>query len=381
MHRSVGSHGSRLPYSCALQTWTALHAATFAGALLVTACASDVPETAEHTATEVAGVAQALEQTAHASEANIRAHLEFLANAPRDEGSAHLAESQQYCVKQLRSMGYYATLQDAHQADEVVGHNVIGFKIGSDAKLSSEQILISAHIDSVQACRGADDNASGIAGVLETARVLAQTTHPRTLIVACWDGEERGLLGSLSYAADAAMRFQNIRTNFVFEMIGYRDTRPDTQSLPPNPIDPSADPDGYFSALFPDAYAAYVEGQRAGDFITLVYDVAGATNPLSEGSGAYADALRAHASSLGLKTIALPLNRDLISVLPDALRSDHAPFWGQGYPAIMITDTAELRNPNYHCYEGSDDPSTIDYTFATQVTEATLNAAAYALDR
>jgi len=55
--------------------------------------------------------------------------------------------------------------------------------------------------------------------------------------------------------------------------------------------------------------------------------------------------------------------------LPDARRSDHAPFWDEGWPALMLTDTANFRNPNYH--DPTDTPDTLDFPFARNVAAAT----------
>jgi hypothetical protein len=72
----------------------------------------------------------------------------------------------------------------------------------------------------------------------------------------------------------------------------------------------------------------------------------------------------------------------LVAAFTDALRSDHAAFWQAGYSAVLLTDTAELRNPNYHCRAGfeSDSPATLDYEFARQITQASAVAARRALD-
>jgi hypothetical protein len=78
--------------------------------------------------------------------------------------------------------------------------------------------------------------------------------------------------------------------------------------------------------------------------------------------------------------IPLEFNAFLVGVFQDVLRSDHAAFWQAGYSAVLITDTANLRNPNYHCGGGSDAPVTLDYEFARQITQATAVAARRALD-
>lgn len=91
-------------------------------------------------------------------------------------------------------------------------------------------MLIGAHYDHIRGCDGADDNASGVAGVLEAARVLARASYPHTL-VACWDEEERGLIGSRAYARRARANGDTIDAYFNFEMIGYSDSTANSQQL------------------------------------------------------------------------------------------------------------------------------------------------------
>ena len=60
-----------------------------------------------------------------------------------------------------------------------------------------------------------------------------------------------------------------------------------------------------------------------------------------------------------------------VAMMPDALRADHAAFWEQGYPAVLINDTGEFRNPAYHCRSGPDDIDTLDPEFAMKVIRTT----------
>lgn len=298
----------------------------------------------------------------------LQAHLDFLARAPRAAGSEHLEASRTYCAQQLDELGYQVQTENLNRG---AGRNTYGVKLGR--RRATEQVLVSAHIDSVADCNGADDNASGVAGTLEIARVLAETAHERTLVVACWDLEEEGLVGSLSHAATAGFLLADIRVSFVLEMIGYRVSEPNSQRLPV-----SAELEPEFAAQFPEQYAQFVDNERRGDFVALIADAPFAVN--LSGAGRHVEAFTAAAAALELPSLALEVSALQILTLPDLSRSDHAAFWSSGYSAIMITDTANLRNPNYHCANGADDLASVDVEFAALIAQATASAVASALD-
>ena len=338
------------------------------------------------------------------SKDDLQHHVEYLAQEHRGHGSGFLEAAQEYCLWRLELAGYEVRFEPVKDVpkpspypqgdpERVLGRNVVGVRPGTTR--SNEHVVLAAHIDSVPECNGADDNATGVAAVLEAARVLAQTDHARTLVAICLDGEEGdheryapeqseywGLLGSWSYAYAAQQASRDIRAAFVLDMVGYTNTEPNSQVLPEVPFepDPVRCPETYFACLFPDAYREFVDNQRAADFITFLYD---APQELEGtlGSDPYVHAMRYSAPFMGLKTIALPMQRALLPFLTDALRSDHAPFWNYGYPAVLITDSGNFRNPRYHCEGGADDPSSLDYDFALRVTEATIQGVTEALDQ
>ncbi len=74
-----------------------------------------------------------------------------------------------------------------------------------------------------------------------------------------------------------------------------------------------------------------------------------------------------HVPELDMVTIEV---RDGMPIPPDVFRSDHAPFWAAGIPAVMVTDTANFRNPHYHT--PGDDADTLDYAFLHMVTRTLL---------
>jgi hypothetical protein len=271
----------------------------------------------------------------------------------RPPASVHWQATQDFCATRLEQLGF--TVERHRYA---TGVNVIGVLPGT----SPERVYVSAHYDSVNQCAGADDNASGVAGTLEAARVLAGTAHRRTLAVACWDEEERGLVGSRAYAMRAKAAGEAVAASFVFEMIGYRSSAPNSQRTDPN-----------LDAVFPMQSAAIAANEYRGDFILIIHDTASTTAVAN---------FDARARELGLPTIILPVS-DQLKLAPAASglrRSDHAAFWEAGYPGIQLTDTADFRNPHYHCAGGEDAIADVDVEFATMNVKAVVAAAAIALD-
>ena len=279
--------------------------------------------------------------------------LKLIAQA-RPPGSAHWKKVQDLCVERFKAHGFTTSLHKY-----ATGVNVIGTLTGT--KEPAKQVIVSAHYDSTKGCAGADDNATGVAGLLEAARVLATRQHDRTLVVACWDEEERGLIGSLAYAKEAAKRKDQILTAFVFEMIGYKSDAVDSQTLPTG-----------FELLFPTQIKAVKDNKSKGDFIAVIHD----TDKGKHNEVAVTEMKRV-AAEVGLPIIGLPVP-DLLKINPaarDLQRSDHAAFWYNGIPGMMITDTSEFRNTHYHCRKGEDSVDRLDSAFATQVIKATTGAA------
>jgi len=287
-------------------------------------------------------------------QARWEADLQFVA-AVRNPGSAHWQAVQDRCADELTTLGF-----TVEHHDYGTGINVVGVLAG--ASTPAERVLISAHYDHIDGCPGADDNASGVAGALEAARVLAAASFDRTLVVACWDEEERGLIGSAAYAERTLADAGHIEANFVLEMIGVKRNEPNTQTLPSG-----------FELLFWDEVEELAENGNRGDFLALVYD--------SDRSQIPVDDLVALGVLVGLRVVPLGLDDSLklSSFTSDLRRSDHAPFWELDLPGIMLSDTSEFRYPQYHCFNGDDVPGNLNPEFATQVVQITVGAAARSL--
>lgn len=287
------------------------------------------------------------------------ADLEFVAEI-RSPGSPHWQAVQDLCADRLTELGYQVELHDYG-----TGVNVLGTRPGSSA--DAERVLVTAHYDHIPGCAGADDNATGIAGILEIARVLADVPTPHTLVVACWDEEELGLVGSKAYAAEAAAAITQgsapaIRAVYNFDMIGVKSDEPNSQAFPTG-----------FDLLFPEEYVKLEANQFRGDFVFWVSDDTMA--PAGAAMGALAE-------TIGLPLIGSFLSDDFKSLdaLSDLRRSDHAGFWDADIPAMFVTDTSEFRYPSYHCMDGGEDSlDKLDHGFAAQVVRVTAGTAAISL--
>lgn len=288
------------------------------------------------TVAEVAAV-QRRETTQTVEPARLMADVEALAFErytleQRRQARAHIAH-------RLTAMGY---TPDLHGYP--TGVNVLAERPGTDP--TAKAILVAAHFDTVQGSPGADDNASGVAVVLEVARRLRERPTRRTLLLAFFDEEEQGLIGSRQYAA-SPLRIEALAGVVVVEMAGYTCKAKGCQKLPP----------GLPAGIAPDT----------GDFIAVIGD--------AEHLDLLAAFRRASGPANGAggrpPVFALPVP-DKGDVLPDTRRSDHSPFWDRGVGAVMVTDTAELRNPHYH--RASDTPATLDPAFLAGVAAIVVDA-------
>lgn len=267
---------------------------------------------------------------------HLKEDINFIGSAPRAPGDEHHKASLEYCANTFESLGYQVTYQTSDTFT-----NVIGTKPGKDEKT----LLISAHYDSLPNCNGADDNASGVAGLLSIARLLAEEDYQHTLELVCFDLEESGLIGSQAYVSGLAEHDIFLQVNL--EMIAYHSKEVNSQSFPKD-----------FKQLYPNITTQLLAKENTGDFIALIHD---------QKAIQYLPSMVAAAQNTHLPTMRIPV--DTTKTIPvDFTRSDHAPFWAKGIPAIQITDTANFRNPNYHCENNtSDNIDALDLDFAYQV--------------
>jgi hypothetical protein len=273
-------------------------------------------------------------------------HVETLAGERDSESDRTFARD--YISQQLQASGLSPQLQ---QFDR--GTNILAEKKGTDSKTGT--ILVGAHYDSVLKSPGADDNATGVAVVLEVARLLGSRSTPRTLQVAFFDREEIGLLGSLAFTSSPA-QLKDLQGAIVLDMLGYACNIPGCQKYP--------------EGLTPEPFlnAAGVTSGDKGEFIAAVGDM---EHPLLLKT--FSDSRKANLPPV--VTLPVPL-KGLLT--PDVLRSDHAPFWYQGVGAVLVTDTANLRSPHYH--QPSDTLDNIDRSFFVGSAQIVVNATAKLLE-
>lgn len=222
-------------------------------------------------------------------------------------------------------------------------------------------LLIAAHYDTVPGSPGADDNASGVAVMLECARVLGDTERERPLIFAGFDAEERqpevGLHGSNAYVAslrEAGSETPKIGAAYILEMVGFS-APPGGQKVPTG-----------LQLAFPRAFDRLANTKFAGDSVVAI------SNWKSRSAGRrFEDAARQ--TKDGVSVLAMEVPR-WMRVPHNLKRSDHAPFWDAGIPAVMIGDTANFRNPNYHA--PTDTPDTLDYGLIARVGRTIVQLAA-----
>jgi hypothetical protein len=268
--------------------------------------------------------------------------------------SPGLEAAERDLVRRLAGYGYSPRLEPIPWPDEATpaGWNNIIVEIPGNTN-PDEVLIVCAHFDAVRGSPGADDNASGVAGVMEIARRLSSPAFAaqtkRTVRFALFNVEEEGLDGSFEHARLAELRAGEERIVGVInlEMIGYFTDAPNSQRSPIPRIP------GVF------------EPPTVGDTITLV---------ANQASSAFARELNElmRAGSPSLKTFLvdfIPGNGDAV---PDTQRSDHAPFWFIGVPAVMVTDTSNFRNPHYH--QPSDTIETLDLPRTAQVVEGVEHA-------
>ncbi len=207
------------------------------------------------------------------------------------------------------------------------------------AATSRGTLVIGAHYDTVVGTPGADDNTSAVAILLEIARHMADVKVRRCVRFVFFDCEEPpyfnfGEMGSQHHAAELRRAGEKLMGMICLESLGYY--------CPPMNIDGVP------------AFARWLLRIGGGRNVVIVSNV--------------------RSSFFGLRFCAAFLLRGLFPFLPAALPvkwvpdialSDHRGYWSQGYPALMITDTAHLRNPNYHM--PSDRLATLDFPRMTRL--------------
>lgn len=258
------------------------------------------------------------------------------ASSPR-----RLLQARRYLESQFTRAGWTTELHP-FQALGGIYHNVVARRDPETANLADRQapLLIGAHYDTVRNSPGADDNASALAVLLEVAARLRRRRLTRPVWLAAFTLEEEDLLGSLAFAAGLRDRGRPLAGAIILECVGFARQEEGSQDKPPGVPIPVPTVANFLAVV----------GNRQSAELTSVVE----------------RACRRHLPTVGL---VVPGNGEQ---LPDTRRSDHAAFWHYGYPAVMLTDTANFRNPHYH--RPSDTIETLDLAFLARVLEAVTRA-------
>jgi Zn-dependent M28 family amino/carboxypeptidase len=250
----------------------------------------------------------------------------------------HLAEVASFVETEFRSYGSDVENDFFTYGGETF-RNIVARQSGEP---NAPLIIVGAHFDAVIGTPGADDNASGVAVLLETARLLVQERLRPEVLFCAFNLEELNMIGSTAFARKLKAAGTKVDAMISLEMVGYSDASAGSQKYPVG-----------LSRLYPDH----------GDFIGVVGNWKSNTL-LSKFSAAMRQA-----AGLQVETLSVP-GRGMI--IPAVRLSDHASFWDLGYPALMVTDTSFYRNPHYH--RATDTLETLDIEFMAKVGEGVVRA-------
>ena len=254
---------------------------------------------------------------------------------------AELESVAAYLEKTLGQLGYRVKRQEFSATYGDSNHTVRNIEVeitGSAA--APEIVIVGAHYDSAPNTPGANDNGSGVAATLEIARLLKAHKSERTIRFVFFVNEEppyfqTSQMGSLVYAKRSRELGENIIAMLSLETIGYYSDAPGSQHYP-----------FPFNLFYPDT----------GNFLGFIGNVRSRALVLSA-----IGSFRKHAR-FPSEAIAAP------SFIKGVDWSDHWSFWNQGYPALMVTDTAPFRYREYHTAEDTADK--IDYERTARVVRA-----------
>jgi Zn-dependent M28 family amino/carboxypeptidase len=274
-------------------------------------------------------------------EKNLATHVEKLAgeigerNTFRPE-ALHKAEN--YIEQFWKGLGLEVGRQE-FDADGVTCSNLwVEFKGSSDGI-----IVVGAHYDSVFGAPGANDNGSGVAALLEISRALKNEKFKHTVRFVVFPNEEpphfnTDQMGSKVYADAVAKRKEKIIAMLSLETIGYFTDSAKSQKYPP-----------LFDLFYPST----------GNFLAIVGDLQS-----RQLVGLVKKYFKA-ASDFPVESVSAP------RMVPGVGWSDQSPFWDHGYPAVMLTDTALYRYPDYHL--STDTPDKLNYPAFEKVVTALIS--------
>jgi Zn-dependent M28 family amino/carboxypeptidase len=263
---------------------------------------------------------------------NLKRHVQNIHfdRNPRDH-YFELEQAAQYIQREFLKVGL-KVCEDPFQWEGKCYRNVVAEKKGES--FPDQVFVLGAHYDTVPGSPGADDNASAIAVLLEVARNIQTLKMNSTVKLIAFSIEEYEQGGSTHYAEKARRAGEKIIGMVSLEMVGFTGSK---QSYP--------------------AYCNSKHYPNVGDFIGVI----GNERSKSLLERVY-QSFKTHVPELPTEYLLVQRNGE---EMEEGRLSDHSSFWDQGFPALMVTDTAFLRNPNYHL--PSDTLETLDFEFMRKV--------------
>lgn len=277
-------------------------------------------------------------------------HLEALICERHPETSPRaLRKTAHYLATQLSKEGW-ATGSQLVSAWDKIYRNVVAIKYPDRPGQGEESppLLIGAHYDTVSGSPGADDNASGLVVLLEAASLLRAQPLVRPIWLVAFCLEEQDRLGSQAFVSRLRAEGRELAGAIILECVGFAKSEAGTQQIPPGvPI--AVPTQGDFLAIV---------GNEASRFLVTQLE----------------QEAHRHAAQLKPLSLVVPGRGEAI---PDTRRSDHASFWDAGYPAVVLTDTANFRNPHYHRVTDTVDTLNLEFlsNVITTVTATALQIA------
>lgn len=271
--------------------------------------------------------------------ARLESHVRTLAGSfgPRDEEHPQNLERVAVWIRGELERAAGTVTEQPFQVGGATYRNVSAL-FGPDTR---ERIVVGAHYDTAGPLPGADDNASGVAGLLELARLLGESPLKKRVELVAYPLEEppyfaSSQMGSAFHARALKAQGVKVRAMICLEMIGFFSDAPESQDFPV----------GALRAVYPStANFILVTGKPGqGGLVRRV------TKRMRQG-----------AAPLDVRSIVAPAS------LPGVDFSDHRNYWAEGWEAVMVTDTAFYRNPNYHT--ARDTPETLDYGRMARVVD------------
>lgn len=280
---------------------------------------------------------------------NLKTDLAFIEGVRhRNTGAVHLQEVRDLLNDRFLNNNFDTEKQEFNYG-AYIGENYVGTHLGTT---DDEQIyILDGHYDGVSNSPAVDDNGTAVAGMLEAARILSNYNFKKTIRFIGFDLEEAGLRGSKAYVANLPEE-DTIAGVLNFEMIGYYRDEVNTQNFSFG-----------FEILYPDIYSEIQADSFRGNFLANI----GIVNQ-NDWEQSFANAAATYVPDLKVITFNGPENWSILT--PDLGRSDHAPFWNAEHPAVMLTNTSEFRNPNYHTL--GDTLGTINFDFMTNIVKAAV---------